>query len=606
MQFISEDRLLIGNERGSMLCVNIFSKKTEFELKAHRKNILGISLDPTHQLAVTTSTDCVIVWNTASSTWVRQKSLVAMGAGICPAVFTEAGILLTYFSDEGIKGWKTKTYDEIFELSDSSRTKTSSKDGITCLATSDDGLIVVAGEARLGGFHVWDSTTGRKQTFELPPQCGEVVQIEFLPRSHLGGIVCRNGDILFVDLTSQTVELTIADAKDMGIASITLSPRSKYMAGIAHDGSIRIFDLQAVFKYTQRRLERMKMKVIHPDLVKPKLEEKLHSNLRSKTAKKAKPKLIKLDPDMSFTEAAESLLQTLVSTRRIQSILKETGELPKKYRFLIWRYQLKLPSNVESYKTLASRAPHPSVQNLRQEYPLRDKKLFQKLQVVLSCLAHWSPVCARFSYLPSLVFPFLHLMDGRDLDKFEVVLSFLLNWGGSWFRYFPNPPLEVLSRVSRLVEDQDPVLARHFSVQGWRIEEAAWLLMKTAFTTVLTDVAWLQLFDHVFSTDPGWYEAFTAAFFIGVRSNLLALETTDELDICLSNEIHRNISKIIHKAYRMHQGRTSQEFTAIPKGAYPQRAVRYPDLEVDSQLKEYARIEAAMRARVVPIEFEKR
>ena len=40
-------------------------------------------------------------------------------------------------------------------------------------------------------------------------------------------------------------------------------------------------------------------------------------------------------------------------------------------------------------------------------YPLRDRKSFRKIAVLISALAHWSPIFAEVEFTPSWCYPFV-------------------------------------------------------------------------------------------------------------------------------------------------------------------------------------------------------
>jgi hypothetical protein len=96
-----------------------------------------------------------------------------------------------------------------------------------------------------------------------------------------------------------------------------------------------------------------------------------------------------------------------LNMRRMQALLATRGALPKKYRTLVWRFLLQLPENQELFTQLLAKGIHPAYQDLPARYPLRDSRVLRKLQLVLSALAYWSPICGELEYLPSTVFPFV-------------------------------------------------------------------------------------------------------------------------------------------------------------------------------------------------------
>lgn len=99
---------------------------------------------------------------------------------------------------------------------------------------------------------------------------------------------------------------------------------------------------------------------------------------------------------------------TILSEEGIRSLLHLRGGLPIEYRFIAWKFLLHLPSNSTQFAELVSRGPHPAaLASLAMRYPLRNQKLFRKTAVLISALAHWSPILGDVEFVPSWVFPFV-------------------------------------------------------------------------------------------------------------------------------------------------------------------------------------------------------
>lgn len=99
---------------------------------------------------------------------------------------------------------------------------------------------------------------------------------------------------------------------------------------------------------------------------------------------------------------------TTLSEEGIRSLLHLRGGLPTEHRFIAWKFLLHLPSNSKQFAELISRGPHPAaLASLSVRYPLRDQKLFRKTAVLISALAHWSPILGDVEFVPSWVCPFV-------------------------------------------------------------------------------------------------------------------------------------------------------------------------------------------------------
>lgn len=146
-------------------------------------------------------------------------------------------------------------------------------------------------------------------------------------------------------------------------------------------------------------------------------------------------------------------------------------------------------------------------------YPLQDTRLQQRLAALLSQLAHWCPLFAEVSFLPSVVFPLLKVFrpgSGAASAAFEAAATLLANWGRGWFVAFPHPPLGLLQRFERLLAAHDAELAAHVARWHGGAAAVAWDLLSTLMTDVLDRSEWLQVrtlphhtVHHGFSCIPG-------------------------------------------------------------------------------------------------------
>eukprot|EP00466_Bigelowiella_natans_P010277 jgi/Bigna1/86613/estExt_fgenesh1_pg.C_120078 len=718
LTFESPTCLIVGMEDGSIQALDCYSSGSKsrdipnFSIKGHKHAVLGIRISANGLLAATTSSDCLILWDCNNRNgWVRKKSLMAMGARHCTPRFSGEGqILVTCFADEGVKGWDTETFKELFQLPGSEVSEVEKllrgrSAGLSSFAISSDGTFVVGGDKESGCLSIWataptTSSHGAASPFPfehkavaLPRACGGVQQLEFLPNSRLFACLCTNGEILFVDAAAHRMELCLhseyncdsidgdanssnganddrdcskgngdrtrekgrrkgrvssLSSSSSGLVAVAFSPTARYMAGLVFNGSIQLHDLELAFKTEARRFFRDSVRgdrFPSSSRILPVIEEKsgvsasnpregggaAARRLRLDT-KRGKPK----KKPSNLAEAAEGILPArfgvvpprhlsrtvyfllepallsdlctnnhvfsiflyIVSEKKLRQLLLALGEFPKKYRFLIWRFLLKTPNNMECYASLTNRGVHAAYRDLHNKYPISNSRLFRRLENCLSCLAHWTPLFGEVEFLPTLVFPFVNLMGGQAsaLETMEVVMSFLHNWAREWFEYFPNPPVSLLATVSHLVKSRDPGLAAKFRHFGWSIGEVAWQLMSSGFSTVFSRNSWLQLFDHIFVNDTAWYEMFTVSFLLCTRKALLAIETTDELELFLRSETTVGVARIITETYRLRREcmREDQpkplDFKAIPEGIYPVWSARFPAYEVDHHLKERERI----------------
>lgn len=105
---------------------------------------------------------------------------------------------------------------------------------------------------------------------------------------------------------------------------------------------------------------------------------------------------------------ASLFANTTLSEQGVRSLIRRRGELPKEHRLTAWKYLLQLPGNASTFYSLLQKGPHPAaVASLATRYPMRDRTLFRKTAVLISALAHWSPVVAEVDFVPGWVFPFI-------------------------------------------------------------------------------------------------------------------------------------------------------------------------------------------------------
>lgn len=91
-------------------------------------------------------------------------------------------------------------------------------------------------------------------------------------------------------------------------------------------------------------------------------------------------------------------------------------------------------------------------------YYYRSLKLLRVFQRLLSAVAYWAPVAVECTFLPTLAFPFVKLLQNNQLVTFEVVASVLLNWCQKWFDFIPNPPLNILALIENVFAYHDKEL----------------------------------------------------------------------------------------------------------------------------------------------------
>lgn len=113
----------------------------------------------------------------------------------------------------------------------------------------------------------------------------------------------------------------------------------------------------------------------------------------------------------------------------------------------------------------------------------------------------------------------------------DCVIFRAVNWCGSWFEYFPNPPLNVLGIVENLLAYHDATLYAHFVRNRITTQSYCWPLLFTFFSEVLTKGEWLAAIDNLLSNPPGFVLCVAAAFCIASRAPLLQMTDREDVEV---------------------------------------------------------------------------
>lgn len=308
---------------------------------------------------------------------------------------------------------------------------------------------------------------------------------------------------------------------------------------------------------------------------------------------------------------------------RMVPILQEFGEYPEKYRAMIWKTMLKLPSNFEPFAQLAKRERHSCVASFEQRFSLVDQKAMGHLRKIISCLAHWTVVFGYVSYLPKFVFPFLKMCRGDLLLCFELVATLLSNQCQLWFEFAPsNIPYNYLCLVENVLMEGDRKLYRFYKSKNVTAKSYALPLMESAFSEVLDERQWLQLWDHVVSNEPFFMVFLIVAYNIELRATVMRYESVESIERVFVEQNYVNMKKLIAKAHSLmdkcpvgdHPKRYMKPFVPLARGAY-QKFENYPknvsDMKVnaidglreeqkalDSKLAEMESLEKTIKSRM--------
>lgn len=325
---------------------------------------------------------------------------------------------------------------------------------------------------------------------------------------------------------------------------------------------------------------------------------------------------------------------------RLYAILKEFGEYPQRYRQVMWKTLLGLPENCESFAVLLAKDLHPSVQSCMSKYDKRvtslvDHKTRNNLKQIISCIFYWSKVFEHVTFLPKFVFPFVKLGGGDLLFSFEVIATLLLNHCQLWFEFLPlQMPYNYLNLIENVLMEMDHKLYEFYKSKGITSEQYALPLMQSAFSEVLDEQTWPQLWDHIVSNEPSFLIFVIVAYNSMHRSMIMKLKDMENIQLVFHEQNCINFKKFMKKSYaymkkcpsNIHPRQYMTSFTALSHGTYQKfeyyqknlinvnvtelNALRDEQKILDSKLAEMEKYEKTIDARLesflIDEEYQKR
>jgi hypothetical protein len=286
-------------------------------------------------------------------------------------------------------------------------------------------------------------------------------------------------------------------------------------------------------------------------------------------------------------------MNTIMPIARLLPILKEFGEYPEKYRAMIWKTILKLPHDQISFTRLLKKGPHSCVEKYGKQYSLVDQKALNHLSIIVSCLAHWTPIFAYIDFLPKFVFPFLKIFKGDLLLSFELISTVLNNHCQLWFEFAPlQAPYNYLCLIENLLMESDRKLYEFYKSKNITPKIYALPLMETAFSEVLDEQQWLQLWDHIFSNDSHFMVFIIVAYNSAQRLTIMRCDA-EGIERIFLEQNYVNMKKLTSKAYRLmakcpvaiHPERYMKPFSPLTRGEY-KKFENYPKNLTDMKVNE--------------------
>lgn len=271
---------------------------------------------------------------------------------------------------------------------------------------------------------------------------------------------------------------------------------------------------------------------------------------------------------------------------------------------MIWKTILKLPQNFNSFSRLLKRQPHSCVSNYDKRYSLVDQKALGQLRRTVSCLAHWSPIFGYIDFLPQFVFPFLKVCKGDALLCFELIAALLCNHCQLWFEFAPSHvPYNYLCMVDNILMESDRRLFKFYKSKNVTARTFALPLMHSAFSEVLDEQQWFQLWDHVVTSEPWFLVFLIVAYNSMLRSTIMRCETAESIERVFVEQNYVNLRKLIARANQLmticpasiHPQRYMKSFVPLARGEY-QKFEKYPKTLSDVKANEIDVLRAEQKA----------
>ncbi|XP_007898739.1 TBC1 domain family member 31 [Callorhinchus milii] len=590
----------------SVKCFDTDSKELVSWMRGHESAVSSISVHGSGRYGITTSSETAQLWDL--DTFQRKRKLnVRQSVGIQKVFFLPlSNTILSCFKDDSVFAWESDTLHCKYQLP---VPENEPRINYKAFAVTRDGRVLVAG-GKSNFLHVWCLVTRRLQRIiQMPPKVRAVRHLEFLPDSFDGGlsqvigVLSQDGIMRFINVETCKLLFDIGSL-DNGINTVAVSPNGRYIATVLENGSLNVYDVTVLSQELnkpppplvkvvtagskdQTRLTGLKMRVASERVERPRGGKSSARNAQTRI----------LRPADASLEDKENELPVGLNKKRLQTLLKEFGEYPEKYRMFIWRSLLQLPENHTAFSSLTDKGTHSAFLRIHEQYPIKSRKLLRVLQRILSAMAHWSAIFHEVLYLPLLAFPFIKLFQNNQLIGFEVIATVIMNWCQDWFEYFPNPPINLLSMIENILGHLDKELLQHFVTYNVTTQTYAWPFLETFFSEVLTREEWLKLFDNVFSNHPCFLLMAVVAYLICSRGPLLHCNIKEDFEYFFHHRNNLDINAMIREAYHLmdctpadiHPKYMINDFVPLTKGQYP-IFNKYPVFIVNYQAEEREKI----------------
>lgn len=240
------------------------------------------------------------------------------------------------------------------------------------------------------------------------------------------------------------------------------------------------------------------------------------------------------------------------------------------------------------------------MKNYDELYPLKDVSAHRNLKRIVSALAYWSKVFAQCDYIPKFAFPFVKEFDKNLILCFEIIASILLNHGQLWFEFAPLEPVNYLGMIENILLHYQPQLVRFFAHKNVTSKTFAWSLMQTAFTEVLDEDQWRQLWDHIISNPVEFLLFAIVAYNIVMKDVIMRLDSKSAVERFFEEQNMIEMKRFIGTTYsimdkcpeNLRPSRYLKKFTPMNSGYYekftnfPRALISVKDKEDEKMMAE--------------------
>lgn len=204
-------------------------------------------------------------------------------------------------------------------------------------------------------------------------------------------------------------------------------------------------------------------------------------------------------------------------------------------------------------------AVHHCTRSYSQTFCIIDPVLRKSLKRVVSYLCHWSPILANpFGtsgvephFLPFFTFPFVKFNSNNLLVCFEIVATILLNQCSLWFELSPLLPLNYLGLIENLIDHFEPILIQFYRKHTITSAIYAWKLLENAFSEVLVEFQWYQLWDHIISNPSSFMVFVVVAFNCVQRSAIVRLSNAKEIQAFFEEPSNIDMKQWLRTTYKL-------------------------------------------------------